>query len=155
MQAWVPDHLEVKRAKLFGGFDETQGRVGFDDGTHAAGEGEYVGGAGKALQGDAEVGHADGGAAFEAEGCELFVGDGLDARKKGDDEVVGGDVLLEGEACAETAVAGDGTDPVFAIEVFGLKVGGEKDVVVGEEEIELTVFEHFFDGWVARGGTRR
>jgi len=60
--------------------------------------------------------------------------------------VVGGDVLLQGEACTEAAVAGDGTDPVFAIEVFGLEMRGEKDVVVGEEEIELTVLKHLFDG---------
>jgi len=68
VQARVPDHLEVKWAKLFGGFDEAQGRVGFNHRTHTAGEGEHVGGAGEALQGDAEVGHTDGGAAFEAEG---------------------------------------------------------------------------------------
>jgi len=146
VEAWVPDHLEVERSKLFGSFDETQVGVPLDHGAHAAGKGKDVVSARQAFKCDAKVRHADRRAAFEAKRGELFIGNGLRAGERGDSDVVGSEVLPEGEAIADGAGAGDRADPVFAIESFGLEVRGEKAVVDGKDEVELVVLEHFSSG---------
>ena len=146
VEAWVPDHLEVERSKLFGGFDETQIGILLNHGAHAAGKGKDVVSARQAFKCDAKVRHADRRAAFEAKRGELFIGNGLRAGERGDSDVVGSEVLPEGEAIADGAGAGDRADPVFAIESFGLEVRGEKTIVDGKDEVELVVLEHFSSG---------
>ena len=57
--------------------------------------------------------------------------------------MAGGGVLGESKAFAYRGAMGNGTDPVFLVQVFAEQMRGQKNVADGEEEIELAMLEEF------------
>src|ERR1700722_16817835 len=114
----VPDHQEMKWTQLLRRFHEPQGGIAFHHLPHAIGQCKHKFRARKAAKGCAKIGHADRGAALYTQRSKLLVRDVLHAWESCDSKVLRSQILLECQAIAKLALAGNSADPVLAVKSF-------------------------------------
>src|SRR5712672_4703188 len=132
----------MKWTQLLWRFHEPQGGIPLHHLPHAIGQCEDEFRARKATKGRAKIGHADRGAALCTQRGKLLVRDFLHAWKSCDSKVVRSEVLLQCQAIAKLALAGNSTDPVLAVKPLGTEVRGQQAVVNLENEVKLSALQH-------------
>ena len=121
----VPDHQEMKWTQLVWRFHEPQGGIPFHHLPHAIRQCENEFRARKATKRRTKIGHADRGAALCTQRSKLLVRDVLNTRKSCDREMLRSQVLLQCQAIAKLALAGNSTDPVLAVKSLRAEVSGK------------------------------
>ena len=117
----VPDHQEMKWTQLVWRFHEPQGGIPFHHLPHAFRQCEDEFRARKATKGRAKIRHADRRSTLRTQSGKLLVRDVLHTRKSCDREMLRSEVLLQCQASAKLALAGNSTDPVLAVSFSELK----------------------------------
>src|SRR6202030_286230 len=138
----VPDHQEMKWTQLVWRLREPQGGIPFHHLPHAIGQCEDEFRARKATKGRAKIRHADRGAALYTQRSKLLVRDVLHAWKSCDNKVLRSQVLLQCQAIAKLALAGNSADPVLAVEFLRTQVRGQQTVVNVKNEVKLSALQH-------------
>ena len=133
-------------------FNEPQPAIVFDNRCHAASYRKDQFRAGKALQGYAEVRHANTRASFCTDSRQLLVRNCLHPLICGNNDVTCGQVLLKWQPVAKVAVLRHGANPILFVEPFRLKVRRQEPVINVENEIQLPVFHEFCDTTPPRPG---
>src|SRR5712672_4175166 len=132
----------MKWTQLLWRFHEPQGGIPFHHLPHTIGQCEVEFFARKATKGRAKIGHSDLGAALCTKRSKLLVRDVLHAWKSCDSKVLRSQILLQCQAIAKLALAGNSTDPVLAVKSLRTEVRRQQAVVNVENEVEFSVLQH-------------
>src|SRR5437879_10256924 len=131
----------MKCTQLLWRFHDPQGGIPLHHLPHAIGQCEDEFCARKATKGRAKIGHSNRGAALCTQRSKLLVRDVLHAWKSCDNKVLRSQVLLQCQAIAKLALAGNSTDPVLAVKSFRTEVRRQQAVVNEENEDKFSAIQ--------------